>query len=385
MSATRRARSASAPPRAGPDPLEVGVGQLEGRLPAVLFLDPDESLGAERLGFLAELVELAARKGPGPGDEQALDLAAPGDDGLEDLRGAVPADGREVAHLERHAQVGLVRAVFLHGLGVRQARERPLDLPADEREEGFHQPLVEGEEIVAVDEAHLDVDLGELGLAVGPQVLVPETADDLEIAVATRDHQGLLELLGRLGQGVEPARCRCGSGRGSRAPPRASGWPGWASRSRGSRAGSSSCGRPARPRGGGGCGAASGAGAGRGSGTSSAAPRRPGAGRRRRTAGPSRRRKSRSSSASTSTSPVGMSLLTAERRRTRPRTPTTNSSRSFLASSTSSGRSDWKTTWARPSRSRRSTKTRWPMSRVLWTQPQRTTSRPSSAARRSPQ
>ncbi len=38
-------------------------------------------------------------------------------------------------------------------------------------------------------------------------------------------------------------------------------------------------------------------------------------------------------SASISTSPVGMSLLTDERRRTRPRTPTTNSPRSFLASS----------------------------------------------------
>ncbi len=189
----------------GPDPFVVGLGRLEGGFPPFLLLDPDEALGPERFGLLDELVELAAGEGAGPGDEQALDLAARAEDGLEDLGGGVTADLREVAHLERHPQVRFVRAVFLHGLGIRKAPERPLDLAADEREERLHQALVEGEEILTVDEARLDVDLGELELAVGPQGLVPEAADDLEIAVAAGDHQGLLELLGRLGQGVEPA------------------------------------------------------------------------------------------------------------------------------------------------------------------------------------
>lgn len=141
---------------------------------------------------------------PAPGTE-ALELPARGDRGLEDVRRAVPADGREVAHLERHAQIGLVRAVLLHGFGVGQTRERARELPVGQGEDGLHQPLVEGEELLPVDEAHFDVDLGEFGLTVGPEVLVPETADDLEVAVETGDHQGLLELLGRLRQGVEAA------------------------------------------------------------------------------------------------------------------------------------------------------------------------------------
>src|SRR4029077_7732633 len=59
---------------------------------------------------------------------------------------------------------------------------------------------------VLVDEAHLEVELGELRLAVTPEVLVPEAPGDLEIAVDTCDHQQLLELLGALRQGINRAR-----------------------------------------------------------------------------------------------------------------------------------------------------------------------------------
>ena len=90
LSATRRARSASAPPRAVQIRFVVGLGRLEGRSPAILLLDPDQAFGPERLGLLSQLVELAAREGAGPGDEQALDLAARGEDGLEDLGRARP-------------------------------------------------------------------------------------------------------------------------------------------------------------------------------------------------------------------------------------------------------------------------------------------------------
>ena len=55
---------------------------------------------------------------------------------------------------------------------------------------------------VVVHERHLDVELGEFGLPVGAEVLIAETAGDLEIAVEARDHQELLVELGRLGQGV---------------------------------------------------------------------------------------------------------------------------------------------------------------------------------------
>ena len=73
------------------------------------------------------------------------------------------------------------------------------------------QALPEAEHVLHADERGLDVDLGELGLAVGPQVLVAEAAGDLEIAVEARHHQQLLVELGRLRQGeelapVDPAR-----------------------------------------------------------------------------------------------------------------------------------------------------------------------------------
>ena len=64
-----------------------------------------------------------------------------------------------------------------------------------------------------VDERHLDVDLGELGLAVGAQVLVAEAARDLVVALDAADHEQLLEELRRLRQRVELARRSGGSGR----------------------------------------------------------------------------------------------------------------------------------------------------------------------------
>ncbi len=54
-------------------------------------------------------------------------------------------------------------------------------------------------------EAHLEIDLRELKLAVGAQVFVAEAAGDLEVAVEAGDHEDLLEDLRRLRQRVELA------------------------------------------------------------------------------------------------------------------------------------------------------------------------------------
>jgi len=45
------------------------------------------------------------------------------------------------------------------------------------------QALDRGEHLLLGDEAHLEIDLGVLGLAVGAQVLVTQAARDLEVAV----------------------------------------------------------------------------------------------------------------------------------------------------------------------------------------------------------
>jgi hypothetical protein len=56
-----------------------------------------------------------------------------------------------------------------------------------------------------VHEGGLDVELRELRLTIGAQVLVAETAGDLVIAIEPRHHQQLLEELWRLRQGEETA------------------------------------------------------------------------------------------------------------------------------------------------------------------------------------
>jgi hypothetical protein len=80
------------------------------------------------------------------------------------------------------------------------ARERQ---PLGVLENLGHEPLHDREEVVAVEERGLDVDLRELGLPVEPEILVPEAAHDLEVALEPRHHQDLLEELGRLGERVE--------------------------------------------------------------------------------------------------------------------------------------------------------------------------------------
>ena len=74
---------------------------------------------------------------------------------------------------------------------------------ADFAEEVFGHLLEEGQDVLLTHEAHFAVDLCELGLSVGTQVLVAEALDDLEIAVHAGHHQELLEGLRALRQGIE--------------------------------------------------------------------------------------------------------------------------------------------------------------------------------------
>ena len=65
------------------------------------------------------------------------------------------------------------------------------------------KPLKGPEDVLLLHKGHFAVDLGKFGLAVRPEVLVPETLDDLEVFVHAADHQQLLEGLGGLGKGVK--------------------------------------------------------------------------------------------------------------------------------------------------------------------------------------
>ena len=112
-------------------------------------------------------------------------------------------------HLDRIAQVGLVGAVFQQGFRIGDARPVGIDAaPAAELlEQALDDRLDRGKDVLLADKGHLHVQLIEIGrAAVGARVFVAETGRDLEIPVETRNHDQLLELLGRLRQGIELAR-----------------------------------------------------------------------------------------------------------------------------------------------------------------------------------
>src|SRR5205823_2290077 len=85
-------------------------------------------------------------------------------------------------------------------------RERSGDVQAaanlpQPRKQSLDQPV----NVVAIDERHLDVNLGELELAIRPLVFVAIATGNLKILLDAPDHKDLLELLRRLRQGVKLA------------------------------------------------------------------------------------------------------------------------------------------------------------------------------------
>ena len=111
-----------------------------------------------------------------PGPLMALTIAAlvhhlpePGEFGF-------PHQVGDVLELQPEAGVRAVQPEAVHTLLVGQPGKGSGQLHAFQFfKQGHHQPLHHPVDIRFGDEGHLHVDLGELGLAVGPQVLVPET------------------------------------------------------------------------------------------------------------------------------------------------------------------------------------------------------------------
>ncbi len=159
--------------------------------------------------MLFELTERLAAQGCGSIRRDAQHLHDPAglEGGGEAAEGAGAEHAGGVVEFETEPHVGLVRTVAVHRLAVREPWERRGDVaPERALHHVAHQVFVERQDVVFVHERHLDVELGEVGLPVGPQVLVAEAARDLEVAIDTRHHQHLLEELGRLRQGVEATR-----------------------------------------------------------------------------------------------------------------------------------------------------------------------------------
>ena len=174
---------------------------------------PHEAPGTRAPRLLGELVELVAPEVAEARDRQADDPATFAHHGLEGPESGRRCELAEVPELHAVAHVGLVRPEAVDGLAIGEARERigqdgPIGSDGPCHRE--RHPLDPGHHVVLADEAHLEVELCELGLSVAPQVLVTQAARDLEVAVEATDHEELLELLRTLGQGVDAPRLQPG-------------------------------------------------------------------------------------------------------------------------------------------------------------------------------
>ena len=138
---------------------------------------------------------------PRPGTPMPLIAAAP----RERLELGAREDRRELDELHPEAQVGLVDAVAVHRFVPGDALDHGRPLAEDGLGRVEHRLADELEHVVLVDEARFGVELHELVLAVGAQVLVAQATSDLVVAVDAADHQQLLEQLRALRQRVERA------------------------------------------------------------------------------------------------------------------------------------------------------------------------------------
>src|SRR5918994_1059809 len=163
---------------------------------------PHEALGAPALRLVGQLVEPPAGELGPARHPDALDARR-----LERLEPGRGEHRRQLDQLHPEAGVGLVGAVALGRLLPGHAAERRrVDVDAGDRlRAGAHGLVDEGDDLGLADEAGLHVELGELELAVGTQVLVAQAAGDLVVAVDAAHHAQLLEELWALGQGVEGA------------------------------------------------------------------------------------------------------------------------------------------------------------------------------------
>ena len=169
-----------------------------GQLAVLAHQDVGQALRAALLGPLLPGVELTAWLAGSTIHDDGTDVLV-----LEHAEGRVLEELGALSDLDVEAQIRLIGAVEAHRVGVGHARERGLDLVASGGPHLGKDLLGQGDDVLLVDEAHLDVQLRELWLAVGAEVLVPVAAGDLVVPLHAGDHEQLLEQLRGLRQSVE--------------------------------------------------------------------------------------------------------------------------------------------------------------------------------------
>src|SRR5207253_6436330 len=127
-----------------------------------------------------------------------IDCAA---ENLEAARSKVVA---KIDKLHSEAAIGLIAAESADRFAIRHAIEWRLDVYVARclENRGEHS-FREFENVIWCDERAFDVDLRELGLPIGAQILIPKTFRDLKILFHAGDLEELLVLLGRLRQRIK--------------------------------------------------------------------------------------------------------------------------------------------------------------------------------------
>src|SRR5581483_9392155 len=153
------------------------------------------------LGPLGETVELVA----GECLRHALRVDALHGRRSEDARFGVREHRPEIDELHAEAEVRLVDAEAVHRVVPRDLLDRRRTLAGHRLCGVEHRLADERDDVVLFHEAGFGVELHELVLPIGAEVLVTEAACDLVVALDTRHHQQLLPQLRALRQRVERA------------------------------------------------------------------------------------------------------------------------------------------------------------------------------------
>ena len=161
--------------------------------------------GKPRLnGDLVEPVHLAGGDAREAFGVDGFDHAAAVEDGTENLKLCASKDSAKVGDFHVVARVWLIDAVGVHGIAPGHAGKWPGHGAVEAGlEHRLKKAFDEVDDVFLADEGCLDVDLRELGLAVGAKVFIAEAAGDLEIFFQSGDHEELFVLLWRLGEGEE--------------------------------------------------------------------------------------------------------------------------------------------------------------------------------------
>ena len=180
-------------------------GALQTVAAFVFFIDlnPRQPFGTVDFDKLGVAVDFATANGCTAWHAQCYHAPARGGRGRKHFEIDIGHGVSQLGEGEFDAQIGFVRAVQVHGLGVGHDGELAQIHIHGVFKDGANHALEQAADFFFAKEGSFNINLGKFWLAVGTQIFVAEAFGDLVVAVVASNHQHLLVDLGRLGQGEE--------------------------------------------------------------------------------------------------------------------------------------------------------------------------------------